>query len=82
MFTTGCCYYRLWHAVRSDVVVGSLSCPFEGLPPVVRAAAASALVGLPDSIGLRSLRTLALRMADLVERHGALGATGIQCQVV
>ena len=69
VFTTGCWYYRLCHAVRSDVVVGSLSGPFEGLPPVVRAAAASALVDLPDSIGLRSLRTLAPRMADLVERH-------------
>ena len=69
VFTTGCWYYRLCHAVRSDVVIGSLSGPFEGVPPAVRAEAVSALVELPDSIGLRSLRTLAPLMAELVERH-------------
>lgn len=69
LFTTGCWYYRLCHAVRSDVVIGSLSGPFEGLPPTVRAAAVGALVELPDTVGLRSWRDLAPVMAELVEVH-------------
>jgi hypothetical protein len=69
LFTTGCWYYRLCHAVRSDGIVGALSGPFEGLPGPVRAAAVSRLTALPDSVGLTSLRDLAPLMAELVERH-------------
>ena len=69
VFTTGCWYYRLCHAVRSDAVIGALSGPFHGVPPALRSEAVAALVALPDSVGLRSLRTLAPLMAELVEAH-------------
>lgn len=69
IFTTGLWYYRLCHAIRSEVVTGALSGPFASAEPAIRARAASALVQLPDGVALLSLRDLAPTMAELVERH-------------
>jgi len=69
VFTTGCWYYRLCHAIRSDAVIGALSGPFDDVPPAVRVEAVAALARLPESIGLTSLRALAPLMAELVEDH-------------
>ena len=69
IFTSGLWYYRLCHAVRSDMVTGALSGPFAAAPSIVKAKAATALLELPDEIGLVSFRVLGPLMADLVERH-------------
>ncbi len=69
VFTSGLWYYRLCHAVRSDMVTGALSGPFAAAPSIVKAKVATALLELPDEIGLVSLRVLGPPMADLVERH-------------
>ena len=75
--TTGLWYYRLCHAVRSDVVTSALSGPFSAAEPMIKARAAAALVRLPDHVGLMSLRELGPAMADLVERH-RLSAMGLE----
>ncbi len=67
--TTGLWYYRLCHAIRSDIVVGALSGPFLAAPTEVRARASSALLRLPDTVDLASMRNLASNMAELAERH-------------
>jgi hypothetical protein len=67
--TTGLWYYRLCHAIRSDIVVGALSGPFLSAPIDVRAQAGAALVRLPEHVELVSLRDLAPTMAELVDRH-------------
>ncbi len=67
--TTGLWYYRLCHAIRSDVIVGALSGPFLTAPNDVRSRAIAALVRLPDNVDLVSLRDLAPKMAELVQRH-------------
>ncbi len=69
IFTSGLWYYRLCHAIRSDTVTGALSGPFAATPFVVKAKAATALLELPDDVGLVSLRVLGPLMAELVERH-------------
>lgn len=67
--TTGLWYYRLCHAIRSDLVIGALSGPFAAAPVDVRARASAALVRLPDNIELTSLRDLVPTMADLISVH-------------
>jgi hypothetical protein len=69
VFTTGFWYYRLCHAVRSNTVTGALSGPFERAERRVQEMAAVALVKLPETIGLLSLREIAPTMAEGVERH-------------
>jgi hypothetical protein len=67
--TTGLWYYRLCHAVRSGNVTGALSGPFAAAEPRIKARAATAMVRLPENVGLMSLLELAPVMADLIERH-------------
>src|SRR5262249_10820524 len=70
VFTTGCWYVRLCQAVlRSSRVSGVLSGPFAALPEPSREIALRAVLDLPDSIGLLSLRELGPRIGQLRRRH-------------
>ncbi len=69
IYTTGHWYYRLCHAVRSDVFTGALSGPLQRVPAGLRQKVMQSLVRLPDDVGLVSLRDLAPTMAVLSERQ-------------
>jgi hypothetical protein len=70
VFTTGYWYVRLCQAViNAGDHAGTLSRPFEALPPSVRERAVEALLELPPSIGLLSLRELAPVIGRLRQRH-------------
>ena len=70
IFTTGCWYVRLCQAVlRADTRSGRLSGPFRALPDDRRDQALRAVLALPPSIGLLSLRDLAPLMGELRQRH-------------
>lgn len=70
VFTTGYWYVRLCQAVLSaSSRPGSLSGPFLHLPPDIRQRAIEALLELPPSIGLLSLRELAPVIGRLRADH-------------
>ena len=69
VFTTGYWYVRLCQAVLSAAQPGTLSGPFLDLPEPIRSRAVDALLALPDSIGLVSLRDLAPTIGRLRSRH-------------
>lgn len=75
IFTTGYWYVRLCQAVLAPVARGVLSAPFVGLPPRERERALTALLELPDDVGLLSLRELAPTIGRLRQVH-ALNALG------
>ncbi len=78
VFTTGYWYVRLCQAVfASREPPGVLSRPFLELPEELRERAVSAVLELPDAIGLLSLRELGPRIGRLRRRH-ALNALGIE----
>jgi hypothetical protein len=78
VFTTGYWYVRLCQAVLvAGERTGTLSRPFDALPPDRRARAVAAVLELPASIGLLSLRTLAPLIAELRGRHG-LNILGVE----
>jgi hypothetical protein len=67
VFTTGLWYHRLCRALCDRAFVGALS---RALGPVDRATGAgvaSAVIRLPESVGLRSMRELAWPMAQLLD---------------
>ena len=66
--TTGLWYVRLCQAVIR-ARGGSLSAPFADLPEPLAASALAAVLDLPPSIGLVSLRELGPTMAQLSTRH-------------
>lgn len=70
VFTTGYWYVRLCQAVLGAADrAGVLSGPFATLPPAVRARAMQALLELPDSVGLISLRELGPLIGHHRRRH-------------
>jgi hypothetical protein len=70
IFTTGYWYVRLCQAVLGERdSPGSLSGPFASLPEHLRTRAMAALMELPDSIGLVSLRELAPLIGSLRRDH-------------
>lgn len=70
VFTTGYWYVRLCQAVLAATAQpGKLSGPFLDLPEATRARAIDALLALPASIGLVSLRDLAPLIGRLRSRH-------------
>lgn len=70
IFTTGYWYVRLCQAVLgASERAGVLSAPFDALPPDVRVRARQALLELPDTIGLLSLRELGPLIGQLRKRH-------------
>lgn len=70
VFTTGYWYVRLCQAVLATASQpGKLSGPFVDLPDATRSRAIDALLVLPDTIGLISLRDLAPVIGRLRARH-------------
>jgi hypothetical protein len=70
LYTTGHWYVRLCQAaLGASDRSGVLSLPFAELPPSLREKAIEALLQLPPSIGLISLRDLAPSIAHLRHRH-------------
>jgi hypothetical protein len=66
--TTGLWYHRLCRALSDDAVVGSMSRRLGAVDETIAVDVLGAVVALPDTIELISLRTLGWPMADLV--HG------------
>jgi hypothetical protein len=66
--TTGLWYHRLCRALSDQTVVGSISRRLGQVDKSVAAGVIEAVIELPDSIELLSLRSLGWPMADLV--HG------------
>jgi hypothetical protein len=70
VFTTGYWYVRLCQAVLGGGTRrGALSGPFAALPGPARERALEAMLDLPDSIGIVSLRELAPTIGRLRQRH-------------
>ena len=69
VFTTGCWYVRLCQAVLRSSGVSVLSGPFAALPEPSREIALRAVLDLPASVGLLSLRELGPRIGQLRQRH-------------
>lgn len=70
LFTTGSWYVRLCQAVLGAADrPGVLSAPFAALPPEHRDRALGALLELPETVGLVSLRELGPRIGRLRRRH-------------
>jgi hypothetical protein len=70
VFTTGYWYVRLCRAVLTATAqAGKLSGPFVGLPEPARSRAIGALLALPETIGLVSLRDLGPSIGRLRSRH-------------
>lgn len=66
IFTTGLWYHRLCRAVSSEAVTGALSRRLGGADRSIATSAARAIVTLPETIGLVSLRDLAWPMAQVL----------------
>lgn len=78
VFTTGYWYVRLCQAVLgAHHRVGALSGPFVALPPETRQRAIHALLELPESVGLLSLRELGPVIGQL-RRQYALNILGME----
>jgi hypothetical protein len=70
VYTTGYWYVRLCQAVLGATDrTGALSGPFESLPADTRDRARRALLELPQSVGLVSLRELGPHIGQLRQRH-------------
>ena len=70
LYTTGYFYVRLCQAVlASSTAAGVLSSPFNSLPHELSERATSALLELPEEIGLVSLRELGPVIGQLRVRH-------------
>ncbi|MGH9104189.1 MAG: hypothetical protein ACRDYD_14585 [Acidimicrobiales bacterium] len=70
VFTTGYWYVRLCQAVlASGQGSGVISSPFASLPEGLRSPATIAVMELPDTIGLVSLRSLAPLIGSLRRDH-------------
>lgn len=69
-YTTGYWYVRLCQAVLSaSERSGVLSTPFQALPAASRTRAVRAVLELPETVGLLSLRDLAPLIGHLRGRH-------------
>lgn len=66
--TTGLWYHRLWRALADTAVIGSMSRRLGAVDEAVAADVLGAVIELPDTIELVSLRTLGWPMGELV--HG------------
>jgi hypothetical protein len=78
LYTTGYWYVRLCRAaLGADERTGVLSRPFAELSPDLRVRALKAVLDLPDSIGMLSLRELGPTIAELRQHH-QLSILGIE----
>ncbi|MGH9093418.1 MAG: hypothetical protein ACRDZR_18855 [Acidimicrobiales bacterium] len=78
IFTTGLWYHRLCRAVAQDSVTGAMSRILGRAEPAVAAAAVRDVTGLPDHVGLLSLRDLSWPMARLVTGGSRLNLLSLE----
>ena len=64
--TTGLWYHRLCRALADQAVVGSMSRQLGGVSPDIAADVIAAVIELPESIELMSLRALGWPMGELM----------------
>ena len=68
--TTGLWYHRLCRALADDTVIGSMSRQLGNVDDTIAAEVLGAIIDLPDTIEVVSLRTLGWPMGSLA--HGGL----------
>lgn len=76
--TTGLWYHRLCRALTDQTVVGSISRRLGGVEASVAAGLIAAVIDLPDTIELLSLRSLGWPMAQLVEQGARLNLLSLE----
>jgi hypothetical protein len=76
--TTGLWYHRLCRALADDAVIGSMSRRLGGVDDAVAAGALGAVVDLPDTIELISLRVLGWPMGVLVHAGARLNLLSLE----
>lgn len=78
IFTTGLWYHRLCRAVAHGAVTGAMTRLLGRTEPSVAAAVVRAVTGLPDHLGLLSLRDLSWPMARLLADGVALNLLSLE----
>lgn len=76
--TTGLWYHRLCRAVANETVVGSMSRRLGAVDDAVASDVLGAVVDLPDTIELISLRTLGWPMGELVHAGARLNLLSLE----
>lgn len=76
--TTGLWYHRLCRALANDAVIGSLSRQLGSLDDTVAAQVLGAVVDLPGSIEMVSLRSLGWPMGELVHQGAKLNLLALE----
>ena len=76
--TTGLWYHRLCRALSDHAVIGSMSRRLGGVDPAIAAEAIAAVIDLPDTIGLVSLRSLGWPIARLVHNGARLNLLSLE----
>lgn len=76
--TTGLWYHRLCRAVSDETVVGSMSRRLGALDDAVASRVLGAVIDLPDTIELVSLKALGWPMAELVHSGSRLNLLSLE----
>jgi len=76
--TTGLWYHRLCRAVADNTVIGSMSRRLGAVDAAVASGVLGAVVDLPDTIELVSLRTLGWPMGELVHAGARLNLLSLE----
>lgn len=76
--TTGLWYHRLCRALADDAVIGSMSRRLGAVEAEVAADVIGAVIELPDTIELVSLRSLGWSMGRLVQRGARLNLLSLE----
>lgn len=76
--TTGLWYHRLCRALADQAVVGSMSRRLGAVENDVAASALAAVIELPETVELVSLRTLGWPMAELVHAGARLNLLSLE----
>lgn len=76
--TTGLWYHRLCRALADPTVTGTMSRSLGNVDPAIARAAVGAVIELPDSIELTSLRSLSWSMAQLLGSGARLNLLSLE----
>ncbi len=76
--TTGLWYHRLCRALADDAVIGSISRRLGGVDDAVATAVLAAVIDLPETIEVVSLRTLGWPMGALVHAGARLNLLSLE----
>ena len=76
--TTGLWYHRLCRALVNEDIVGSISKQLGDVDDTIAAAVLGAVVDLPDTIELISLRTLGWPMGELIRTGARLNLLSLE----